>query len=279
MMRKLRTMVDVNRIRERAADWLGDVGDAALGRLNDLVRVVRGGEVAFERHGDSDDEIRARIKAALARGEPCPGPHQDFEPCDLCADAPPDEDAATDPAGPVDMQRMQEEIAEGAGGVRSVEPGPWRGLEHRVVHALRDWHSVVQGPDCAVYHATFSGHLAEERAREYAAMVSAPLPCTPATDPTEPTINQARAALDLSPLDAGNVTLQRYVSERPSGKPTAVYPGHRWTCVGIDGELEVSGVVRGAADVVSLRRDGAHKADVVARAADMLGLKEWRFLG
>lgn len=129
-------MFDVKRMRERAADWLGDVGDAALLHLNRVEKFVRGRdrlqkfigrEVWNKCHAcgqlvdcddvtdgsevrclgcrawsvvtlwrddawtleplESEDEFRARIKATLARGEPCPGYHQDFEPCDLCAES------------------------------------------------------------------------------------------------------------------------------------------------------------------------------------------------
>lgn len=87
-------MFDIRRIRERAADWLGDVGAAALFVAGDVLgavgKAVRGEphEEAFERGDESDDELRTRIKATRARGEPCPGFHVDCEPCDLCASPP-----------------------------------------------------------------------------------------------------------------------------------------------------------------------------------------------
>lgn len=83
-------MFDVKRIRERAADWLIDVGYSTLLRLGDAAEIVRGEphEEAIERGDETDDELRARVKATLARGEPCPGHHVDFEPCDLCASPP-----------------------------------------------------------------------------------------------------------------------------------------------------------------------------------------------
>lgn len=68
-------MFDIKRIRERAADWLGDVGSAALLVAGDVLgavgSAVRGSphEEAFERDDETDDELRARVKATRARSE------------------------------------------------------------------------------------------------------------------------------------------------------------------------------------------------------------------
>jgi hypothetical protein len=72
--------------------------------------------------------------------------------------------------------------------------------------------------------------------------------------------------------------LARAAGVEVSGKPTDVAPGQRWRRAGIEGGLEVSAVVRGVVDHVSLRRDGVHKADVTSSAADMLASPHWKFV-
>jgi hypothetical protein len=207
------------------------------------------------------------------------------------------------------MQRMQDEIAEASGCIRSVEPGPWRGLEHHVVHAIRDWHSVVQAPDGAVYLAAFSGHLAEARAREYAALMSAPTEtaapstCDACGKPastgrcfrcTVALGNDPRQAIGLSATSVDGI--EAWIGQPARdlaaawnahagivAKPAVVALCHRWSCVGVEGELEVCELrpaIAGFSGDVGLRPLGsAGPATVRARAADMLGLKEWRFLG
>jgi hypothetical protein len=194
-----------------------------------------------------------------------------------------DEDAATDPAGPVDMQRMQDEIAEAAGCVRSVEPGPWRGAEHTVERSDtgNSWTVDLADNGCVAW---FIGPDAEARAREYAALMSAstpffdmPAPSRLLGTPTHPKPCGTFRALSVGSAYCGDCGW--HVGAHASGKPAAVALWQRWACVGIDGELEVVSVdpYDGAPDVF-LATPGSAPVVVRARAADMLGLKEWRFL-
>lgn len=60
-----------------------------------------------------------------------------------------------------------------------------------------------------------------------------------------------------------------YLIEEAPAKPSRVLPGQVWRCVGVDGELEV--LQRGPRRVKLT-------GEVIAREADMLGLKEWTFV-
>ena len=74
----------------------------------------------------------------------------------------------------------------------------------------------------------------------------------------------------------------RVAAELAPQKPAAVLPGQRWRCVGIEGELEVRDVTSftGAPADVGLRPLGSTgPVTVRARESDMLGLKEWMFVG
>ncbi len=64
-------------------------------------------------------------------------------------------------------------------------------------------------------------------------------------------------------------------------KPAAVAIGQRWTCAGTEGVLVVREVVTfsGRGPDIGLSPDGAYPSTVRAREADMIGLREWRFIG
>jgi hypothetical protein len=70
------------------------------------------------------------------------------------------------------------------------------------------------------------------------------------------------------------------VSAHASGKPAVVVRGQPWACSGLDMDHYVAEVeVVAGVCVVGLAPAGSVGVTVRARAADMLGLKEWRFLG
>lgn len=328
-------MVDVNRIRARAADWLGDAGDAAL---RAVARRVRGSRIpdevmrAWRERGTRPGEVPSAIIGAPALPDE-------------------DEDAATDPS-----------VEPASGG-----PGPWRGLVHEVRECrvlASTWRAEAVGPDGQVYTALFMEPDAEARAREYAALMSAPLPCTPvllvgqdraadngvwcdrhggrpvgaawgpvaerqfapasqfsigeaakleatgwtpgivwyhddpcgtwhendADDLAHLRASAAPAvASDVAPVDGIEAWIGQPSRDLAAAwnkhaginaKPAFVIAGQRWNCVGVDGALEVVSAT-GAARTgdVGLAPVGSVEVTVRAREVDMLGLKEWLFLG
>ena len=159
---------------------------------------------------------------------------------------------------------------------------PWRGLAHEAQRArwCRDtWltEGIDHEGDGEIYAATFTGPAAEERAREYAAWVSAPAdprgfcPRHGAPDPYDQCTRCVEAQF---PREVERIK----IAPGPPQKPNTVEPGHVWRCVGIEGELEVSGASPAGEGYVSLRRAGMRWADVSARPVDMLGLNEWTFV-
>lgn len=287
-------MVDVNRIREQAADWLGDVGDAALRAAISRIRGARTPEEVMQAWREwyrSVGAVPSEPRSATAapsyacgdsgcrmvgqeqnRAGACPACWRELE-------ALPDEDAATDPSGPVDMQRTQNQILDAAGRVRSAAPGarPFMAAsQFSADEAARleanGWTSGIvwyHDDPCGTWHESDADDLAHLRASAAPAVASD----VASVDGIEAWIGQPSRDLAAAWNTHAGI----------GAKPAAVAMSHRWICVGVESELEVCELrpaIAGFSGEVGLRPPGsAGPATVRAREADMLGLKEWRFLG
>lgn len=188
-----------------------------------------------------------------------------LENCPEC-DGPPER--ATPPIASA-APAVPESARDGAG----ASLRPWRGIVHEVeplrrACGARYVDAYVNGD---VYSARFQGPNAEERAREYAAWVSAP----PAPLCSAVLLTSQDNARDNGPWCATHGA--RFdVAPEPPQKPGRVEASQVWRCVGIDGELDV--VERAGETGVGLAPAGS--ADVAVRATEqaMLALKEWTFV-